>query len=160
MAAQPASIRCLRFHPRWEAQPGTGGSPSACFPGVGSPPETRQIRNSGCGPAGRERVPGRCGGRRDEGGGMSGGGRREAAQVNTSKKPSVAGGRRTKASAPLTNAALCRRVLRRFKSKEEVTGQSSPRLGCGWEGEILLTARVSVYLIATWLHVPVEEGCR
>lgn len=44
--------------------------------------------------------------------------------------------------------------------KEEVTGQSSPRLGCGWEGEILLTALVTVYLIATWLHIPVEEGCR
>lgn len=76
-------------------------------------------------------------------------------------KEAVGGeGRRTTAGARLANAARCRRVVRRFKSKEEVTGQSSPRLGCGWEGEILLTARVSVYLIATWLHVPVEEGCR
>lgn len=65
-----------------------------------------------------------------------------------------------KASAGLPNAGLRRRLLRHFKSRGEVTGQSSPRLGCGWEGGILLTARVSVYLIATWLHVPVEEGCR
>lgn len=64
-----------------------------------------------------------------------------------------------KASAEPPDAALRRRLLRRFKSKGEVTGESS-RLGCGWEGGILLTARVSVYLIATWLHVPVEEGCR
>lgn len=165
-------VRCRL--PRTLAEPRLSGSFGPCQgssaffvhrfrrpPGVGSP-QTGQARHeppprprSSC----RAGGAGQCGAGRAGGAGQCGAARAQPLQAGLQRSRRWPG-EKDKATAGLPDAALRRRLLRRFKSKGEVTGQSSPRLGCRWQGAILLTAPISVYLIATWLHVPVEEGCR